>query len=94
MLIRNVGGTFLQKQPDFTSHKTAPRSKRIYGYDVFIIGSMLIRTARNKLAGNKDIPVKQFVFTTVQMQPGARQGNSCARPTLLSVAFHTMGLQH
>jgi hypothetical protein len=30
----------------------------------------------------------------VQMQPAAKHSNSCARPTLLSVAFHTMGLQH
>ena len=85
--------TFLKKQHDPTSHKTTPRSNRIYKYDVFIIGSMLIRRAWNKQAGNKDIPVKQFLFMAVQMQPAARQDDSCARPTLHSVAFHTTGLQ-
>ena len=61
-LIRNVG-TFLRKQHDFTFHKTIPRSKKICKYDVFIVGSMLIRKVWNKLAGNKDIPVKQSFYS-------------------------------
>jgi hypothetical protein len=72
---------YSKKLHDCTSHKTTLRSKRIDKYDVFIIGSRLIRKACSKLAGNKDIPVKQFLLTAGQMQTAARRSNSCDRPT-------------